>query len=119
MVYSNFLNRLFGKFLYSFREWWEKSHEAMESAAIYRQRFKLLRAKLEDSNGFDINKIQTQQVGLPGSRRFRVKFYYKQKNDVLRQISPWHDIPLFNLGVGPDAKIFNVRIARISQWHSS
>lgn len=37
-----------------------------------------------------------------------MKFYYKQKNNVLKQISPWHDIPLFNLGTGQHAKIFNV-----------
>ncbi|CEO98100.1 inorganic diphosphatase [Plasmodiophora brassicae] len=98
-----------------FREWWENKHKDFDNADNYRQRFKLLRAKLEDSSGFDITKIQTQQVGQPGSRRFRVKFYYKQKNNVLKQISPWHDIPLFNLGTGQHAKIFNF-ICEIPKW---
>jgi inorganic pyrophosphatase len=39
---------------------------------------------------------------------YRLNFYYKQENQALKQISPWHDVPLFRVGTNSSAQIYNV-----------
>ena len=44
---------------------------------------------------FDINHLTTATTGEPRSLDFRVQFHYNDHGQ-LKQISPWHDIPLFS-----------------------
>merc|ERR1719331_1176572 len=47
------------------------------------------------SSAFDIKHLTTATTGEPKSLDFRVQFHYND-NGQLKQISPWHDIPLFS-----------------------
>ena len=44
---------------------------------------------------FDIKHLTTATTGEPKSLDLRVQFHYND-NGQLKQISPWHDIPLFS-----------------------
>ena len=47
------------------------------------------------SSPFDIKHLTTAASGQPNSLDFRVHFHYNDAGQ-LKQISPWHDIPLFS-----------------------
>ncbi|ETO13123.1 acidocalcisomal pyrophosphatase, partial [Reticulomyxa filosa] len=78
----------------SFLVWWSTAHKGGKRGGRYRKMFKLKQAKLNLMSDFDIDNIITTNVGTKGSAEFRVIFKYQQKNGKIKQISPWHDIPL-------------------------
>ena len=49
--------------------------------------------KIEGS--FDLKHLTTTTTGKPKSLDYRVQFHYNVKGQ-LKQISPWHDIPLYS-----------------------
>jgi inorganic pyrophosphatase len=46
---------------------------------------------------------------------YRLNFYYKNNNQSLKPISPWHDIPLHRLGSGEQGQLFNF-VCEIPKW---
>jgi len=55
--------------------------------------FILQSAGLKD---FDPSRLRLNESGRPESPEYRIFFEYAQQNGRLKQISPWHDIPLFS-----------------------
>ena len=93
----------FHQFLY----WWFEQHKNGKKSTRYTERFKLVSAKLS-SDAFNVERVITQDSGTPYTLEYRLNFYYKQPNAALRQISPWHDVPLYRVGHGADGQIFNM-----------
>lgn len=61
---------------------------------VYHTRFKFLKAKIANP---DVGKVFTKTLGAPGTLEHRVNFFFKDTEtgeDV--QLSPWHDVPLWN-----------------------
>lgn len=80
----------------SFMKWWNDDHSAgnqTEAMKRYQAKFKFLKARIANPA---IGNIETEAVGAFPSFEFRLNFYYTGKNGVREQISPWHDIPLYN-----------------------
>ncbi|KAF1327288.1 Inorganic pyrophosphatase, partial [Globisporangium splendens] len=80
----------------SFIKWWNDDHAAgnqTEAMKRYQAKFKFLKARIANPA---IGNIETEAVGAFPSFEFRLNFYYTGKNGVREQISPWHDIPLYN-----------------------
>ena len=63
------------------------------SLQAYTARFKKIMNKIEGS--FDLKHLTTTTTGKPKSLDYRVQFHYNVKGQ-LKQISPWHDIPLYS-----------------------
>ena len=59
----------------------------------YTKRFKLMMTKL--LTDFDASKVSLKHKGEPGTTEYRMHFMYTER-DTEREISPWHDIPLFD-----------------------
>ena len=59
----------------------------------YTARFKKVMNKL--GAAFDMKHLTTVTQGQKGSLDFRIQFHYNDQGQ-LKQISPWHDIPLFS-----------------------
>jgi len=80
-----------------FLAWYTLAHSTSgmlsKKGTAYTNRFQKLMNKL--SSSFDIRHLTTAVVGEPKSLDFRVQFHYND-NGQLKQISPWHDIPLFS-----------------------
>ena len=93
----------FHQFLY----WWFESHKNGKKSTRYTERFKLVHAKLS-SEHFNVERVITQDSGVPYTLEYRLNFYYKQPNSALRQISPWHDVPLYRVGHGAEGQIYNM-----------
>ena len=80
-----------------FLAWYTLAHS--ESGVLsskgmaYTSRFQKIMNKL--SSAFDIKHLTTATSGQPHSLDFRVHFHYNDAGQ-LKQISPWHDIPLFS-----------------------
>lgn len=80
----------------SFIKWWNDDHSAAnqtEAMKRYQAKFKFLKARIANPT---IGNIETEAVGAFPSFEFRLNFYATGKNGVREQISPWHDIPLYN-----------------------
>lgn len=93
--------------------WWHKSHDKGKSK--YGSKFKTLCAKLKPGD-FTNENIKLTRVGKEGTTEFRIYFYYESANKKLKQISPWHDIPLYDFGISAsEAKIFNF-VCEIPKW---
>ena len=93
----------FHQFLY----WWFEQHKNGKKSTKYTERFKLVSAKLS-SDAFNTDRVITQDSGTPYTLEYRLNFYYKQPNAALRQISPWHDVPLCRVGHGAEGQIYNM-----------
>ena len=93
----------FHQFLY----WWFESHRGGKKSTRYTERFKLVSAKLSPEV-FNVDRVITQDSGNPYTLEYRLFFYLKQPNAALRQISPWHDVPLYRVGLGADGQIYNM-----------
>jgi len=80
-----------------FLAWYTLAHSASgvlsKKGAAYTNRFKKIMTKLAGT--FDIKHLTTATTGEPNSLDFRVQFHYND-NGQLKQISPWHDIPLYS-----------------------
>ena len=77
----------------TFLSWWHVQHKGGKKNKSYAQKFKFICAGLKKSD-FDVNKIIIKAIGQRNTTEFRYSFHYEQKNGKLKQISPWHDIPL-------------------------
>jgi inorganic pyrophosphatase len=78
----------------------------------------LLSAKLEsqdDDRRFCLSNVKSTEVGKPGTLEYRINYYYKNPSGQLKRISPWHDIPLYSLGLGEDGQIFHF-VCEIPKW---
>jgi inorganic pyrophosphatase len=102
----------------SFLMWWSDNHASGKRGSSYRQRFKLIHAKL-NSNLFDVDRIITQDSGEKYTLEYRQQFFYKQANSSLKQISPWHDIPLYRVATSDTEvnqnNLFNM-VVEIPKW---
>ena len=80
-----------------FLSWYTLAHSSSgilsKKGSAYTTRFNKLMNKL--SGAFDIKHLTTATTGEPNSLDFRVQFHYNDGGQ-LKQISPWHDIPLFS-----------------------
>mmetsp|Transcript_12696 Transcript_12696/g.32417 ORF Transcript_12696/g.32417 Transcript_12696/m.32417 type:complete len:463 (-) Transcript_12696:554-1942(-) len=80
-----------------FLAWYTLAHSASgmlsKKGNAYTNRFQKLMNKL--SSAFDTKHLTTATTGEPNSLDFRVQFHYND-NGQLKQISPWHDIPLYS-----------------------
>merc|ERR1719454_2281761 len=80
-----------------FLAWYTLAHSTSgmlsKKGRNYTNRFKKIMAKIGGS--FDLKHLSTSTLGQPRSLDFRVHFHYND-NGSLKQISPWHDIPLFS-----------------------
>ncbi|TMW58177.1 hypothetical protein Poli38472_011765 [Pythium oligandrum] len=80
----------------SFIKWWNEDHSfsnQTEAMKRYQAKFKFLKARIANPT---IGNIETEAVGPFPSFEFRVNFYHTGRNGERVQISPWHDIPLYN-----------------------
>jgi len=80
-----------------FLAWYTLAHSSTgilsRKGGAYTSRFTKMMGKL--SGTFDIKHLTTATTGEPKSLDYRVQFHYND-NGQLKQISPWHDIPLFS-----------------------
>jgi len=70
-----------------------KSGVLSKKGTAYTSRFKKIMSKI--GGAFDPKMLSTFVTGTPRSLDFRVLFHYND-NGELKQISPWHDIPLYS-----------------------
>jgi inorganic pyrophosphatase len=80
----------------SFIKWWNDDHDTTnqtEAMKRYQAKFKFLKARISSPT---IGNIETEAVGAFPSFEFRLNFYYNGPNGSRVQISPWHDISLYN-----------------------
>jgi len=70
-----------------------KSGVLSKKGTAYTNRFKKIMSKI--GGAFDPKHLSTFTSGTPHSLDFRVLFHYND-NGELKQISPWHDIPLYS-----------------------
>ena len=80
-----------------FLSWYTLAHSRSgmlsKKGQAYTARFKKIMNKIEGS--FDLKHLTTTTTGKPKSLDYRVQFHYNVKGQ-LKQISPWHDIPLYS-----------------------
>eukprot|EP01083_Nonionella_stella_P056170 148088_1 len=95
----------------TFLSWWHEQHKGGKRNKSYAQKFKFLCAGLKSKN-FDLSKIVVKPVGQRATTEFRFTFHYIQSNNKLKQISPWHDIPLHHF---KHQNIFNF-VCEIPKW---
>lgn len=80
-----------------FLAWYTLAHSSSgmlsKKGSAYTARFKKIMQQL--STAFDIKQLTTAKSGEPCSLDFRVAFHYNDQGQ-LKEISPWHDIPLFS-----------------------
>jgi len=80
-----------------FLSWYTMAHSASgmlsKKGSAYTSRFAKIMNKF--SGALDIKNLTTAKTGEPRSLDYRVQFHYND-NGELKQISPWHDIPLFS-----------------------
>jgi inorganic pyrophosphatase len=80
-----------------FLGWYTLAHSSSgmlsKKGSSYTSRFSKMMNRL--SSLFDVRQLSTATTGAPGSLDFRVQFHYNDGGQ-LKQISPWHDIPLFS-----------------------
>eukprot|EP00475_Leptophrys_vorax_P012267 TRINITY_DN1868_c0_g1_i1.p1 TRINITY_DN1868_c0_g1~~TRINITY_DN1868_c0_g1_i1.p1 ORF type:complete len:404 (+),score=130.11 TRINITY_DN1868_c0_g1_i1:223-1434(+) len=75
-----------------FLAWWRTDHNRSEK---FEKKFKLISGDLS-SDRFDIKKVKVRPFGGPvGTLEYRLGFGYEFKDGELRDISPWHDVPLW------------------------
>lgn len=89
-----------------FLAWYTLAHSSSgmlsKKGTTYTNRFQKIMNKLQSS--FDIKHLTTVTTGEPMSLDYRVQFHYNDSGQ-LKQISPWHDIPLFS----PDGHVSRER----------
>jgi len=80
-----------------FLSWYTLAHSSSgilsRKGTAYTSRFNKMMGKLTST--FDIKHLTTATTGEPKSLDFRVQFHYNDRGQ-LKQISPWHDIPLYS-----------------------
>ena len=88
-----------------FIAWYTLAHSSSgilsRKGNAYTSRFNKMMGRLTST--FDIKHLTTATTGEPQSLDFRVQFHYNEHGQ-LKQISPWHDIPLFS----PDGHVHMV-----------
>lgn len=80
-----------------FLTWFTMAHSKAgflsKKGDAYTKRFAKMMASI--SGSFDLKHLTTASTGEPGSLDYRVQFHYNDAGQ-LKQISPWHDIPLYS-----------------------
>jgi len=91
-----------------FLNWWQSDLHKVDDA----NKFKLLRGDIKEEN-FDIKKVKVRKFGGPiGTLEYRMGFSYETSDNEMKDISPWHDIPLY-----PDKDKKTVHfICEIPKW---
>lgn len=75
-----------------FLSWWRLDHNRSHA---FEKKFKLMSAGLMKDR-FDIKKVKVRAFGGEiGTLEYRLGFEYEIKDGHLKDISPWHDIPLW------------------------
>jgi inorganic pyrophosphatase len=81
-----------------FLAWYALAHSnsgmLSKKGEAYTRRFKKIMAKLEEQ--FELKNLTVTTSGQPHSLEYRVQFHYNDRGQ-LKQISPWHDIPLYSV----------------------
>jgi inorganic pyrophosphatase len=94
-----------------FLSWYTLAHSRAgmlsKKGQAYTARFKKMMVLLGDA--FDAKHLTNTVTGEPRSLEFRVQFHYNDHGQ-LKQISPWHDIPLYT----PDGHVHMV--VEIPKW---
>ena len=101
----------------TFLSWWHEQHKGGKKNKSYAEKFKFVFASITKSD-FAIDKVHVKSVGQRNTTEFRYVFHYEQKNKKLKQISPWHDIPLHHHHSGKggqEISIFNF-VCEIPKW---
>jgi inorganic pyrophosphatase len=76
-----------------FLQWWRTDHNR---SANFEKKFKLLSGDV-NADRFDIKRVKVHAFGGPvGTLEYRLGFEYEFKDGELRDISPWHDVPLYH-----------------------
>jgi len=91
-----------------FLVWWTNDKER---AARYHKRFKMLSAGIQKSF-FDIAQVRLKHSSEVGTLDYRIGFQYMYKTGEVKDISPWHDIPLY---ADEDSKLCHF-ICEIPKW---
>lgn len=80
-----------------FIKWWNEDHtygDQNERRKRYKAKFKFLKARIANPA---IGQIEMRTSGAYPSFEFRLNYFYNKGNgDEVVQISPWHDVPLYN-----------------------
>merc|ERR1719295_461679 len=95
----------------TFLSWWHEEHKGGKKNKSYAQKFKFVFAAITKTD-FDVKKIVVKPVGQRNTTEFRYVFHYVQQSGKLKQISPWHDIPLHH---HKELNIFNF-VCEIPKW---
>ena len=100
-----------------FLSWYTLAHSRAgvlsKRGRAYTARFKKMMVLLGDA--FDAKHLTNTVTGEPRSLEFRVQFHYNDHGQ-LKQISPWHDIPLYT----PDGHVHMVvEIPKCAASHPS
>ena len=67
------------------------------------------------ANGFDLNGCEVRAVGEPQTLQYRVQLHYGQGSDGVKQISPWHDVPLYPVGSNKEKGVVHM-VVEIPKW---
>lgn len=98
----------------TFLIWWIKSHTGTKDNTNKKLTFKTQGAMISNNNDFDIKNVTTEIEGQKGELSYRLWFYYQQGKEK-KKFSPWHDVPLYVLGQGKNAKVLHF-LCEIPKW---
>jgi inorganic pyrophosphatase len=73
----------------------------------YRARFKFMRAKIPNAL---VGRVFVEPEGVMPSLEYRLRFFYDDPQEGKIQISPWHDVPLWNGDVRLRARAARARL---------
>lgn len=94
-----------------FLEWWINKYKKKNQQS----RFKLISLNLSKKGELKLNRIKKREVGRVGTLSYRIRYFYKDDNYMEHPISPWHDVPLYRVGYGMQAKLVSF-ICEIPKW---
>jgi inorganic pyrophosphatase len=101
--------------LAEFIKWWVSGHKGAKLSSNTNLSFKTVGSSISNTKcDFDVKKVTRESVGTLGSLDYRLCFYYDGTKGKER-MSPWHDLPLYVLGEGKDAKILHM-FCEIPKW---
>ena len=105
----------------AFCEWYSTARQrggalARKGAAAQRRRQRHSIVSLEDTSTFRIDACKTVSIGEPKTLEFRVALQYASgPGGELKQISPWHDVPLYPRGEDSATGVVHM-IVEIPKW---
>lgn len=97
-----------------FLKWWVNRMNENNDDDV--SRFKIMNNKTKNGN-FKISRIRRRRIGKKGTLSYRIRFYYKDKESFNEKpISPWHDIPLFNVGKERKSQFLLNFVCEVPKW---